>query len=66
MSDDDVNTSSVIGDMVEAIKRGAVGLRDEASRAIDRMRDAYERAQARRALNLAVFLGVAYLLLRKR
>lgn len=66
MNDDDVHTSGVIGDMVEAIKRGAVGLRDEASRAIDRMRDAYARAQARRALNLAVFLGVAYLLLRRR
>lgn len=64
MSEPDVHTSGVIGDMVEAIKRGAIGLRDDASRAIDRMRDAYARARMRRMLHLAVFLGLAYLLLR--
>jgi hypothetical protein len=63
---EDVATSGVIGDMIEAVKRGAVGLRDEAERAIDRMRDAYARAQARRMLYLALFVGLAYLLLRGR
>lgn len=54
----------VIGDMIDAVKRGAIGLRDDAMRAIDRMRDAYARARMQRMLHLAVFLGLAYLLLR--
>lgn len=62
----DVHTDGTIGDMVEAIKRGAIGLRDDAARAIDRMRDAYARARLRRLLHFAVIIGLAYLLLRGR
>lgn len=62
----DAATEGLIGDMVDAIKRGAIGLRDEASQAIDRMRDAYAQARMRRMLNLAILIGLAYLLLRRR
>jgi hypothetical protein len=63
---DDVATQGMIGDFIEAIRRGRVELEREAREAIDRMRDAYARARARRMLHLAVFIGLAYLLLRKR
>lgn len=66
MSDTDVHTSGVIGDMIDAIRRGAVDLEDKARKELDRMRDAYARARMQRALNLALFIGLAYLLLRKR
>lgn len=62
---DDVSTSG-IGDLVEAVKRGAVAARDEARKIVDNMRDAYARERARRALNLAILVGLAYLLLRRK
>lgn len=61
---DDVSTSGMVGDLVDAIKRGGVGLRDRAQQEIDRMRDAYARARMQRALNLALLVGLAYLLLK--
>lgn len=64
MNEDGVHTLDV-GDLVDAIRRGAGGARDEAGRIIDQLRERYAEAQRRRALRLAAFVGVAYLLLRK-
>lgn len=66
MSDNDVHTSGVVGDLIDAIGRGAVELEDRARRELDRLRDAYERARLRRALHLALFVGLAYLLFVRR
>lgn len=63
--DDELGTAGVIGDMVEAIKRAPDAMRDEASKAIDRMRERYAEVQRAKALRLAVFLGAAYLLLKR-
>ncbi len=65
MSDDEVDTSSV-GDLVDAVRRGAGGLRDEAGRLLDDVRRAYEEERMRRALRLAAVLAIAYILLRKK
>lgn len=63
---DDVQTSGVIGDMVDAIRRGSDKLGDEARRAVDRIREAYARKQRERAIRLTAVVVVGYLLLRKR
>jgi hypothetical protein len=66
VSDGDVHTpAGAVGDLVDAVKRGAVGLRDGAGRVVDDMRDAWEKEKMRRALRLAMVLGAAYYLLRR-
>lgn len=62
---DDVTTSSAIGDMVDAVKRGGGKLRDKADEAIDRMREKYAAARRERLIRLAAVVAVGYLLLRR-
>lgn len=63
--EDDVNTTSV-GDMVDAIKRGAGELQREAADAIERMRRRYVEERQKRAIRLGAVVVVAYLVLRRR
>lgn len=65
MMADDVTTSGSIGDMVDAVKRGGGKLRDEAGKAIDRMREKYAAARRERLVRLAAVVAVGYLLLRR-
>ena len=63
---EDHDTESIPG-LVDAIRRGAGGLRDEAAKIVDRMRDAWEAERQRRMLRLAAVVAVGgYLLLRRK
>lgn len=60
----DAESSGVIGDAIDAMKRGVGGLRDKAAEEIGRLKRVAAEERRRRTVRLMVFGLVAYLLWR--